>query len=71
MRSRQTRAMSLAESITNVVVGYGLAVLVQIALFPLFGIAVDIGANLAIGAVFTGVSIIRSYVLRRGFERLT
>jgi hypothetical protein len=40
------------------------------AVFPLFGIRVTLSANLAIGAAFTIVSIVRSYVLRRLFERL-
>ena len=57
---RQSRLMSLAEALTSVVVGYGVAVLVQIALFPVFGIVATLGQNLAIGLVFTAVSIIRT-----------
>lgn len=34
----QSRWMSLLESLTNIVVGYGIAVLTQIAVFPLFGL---------------------------------
>jgi len=49
-------------------VGYGAGVAMQIILFPAFGIEIGIGDNLAIGLVFTGVSIIRSYALRRVFE---
>ena len=64
---RQSRLMSLVEALTNVVVGYCLAVLVQIVLFPVFGIAIGLRQNLAIGLVFTVVSIFRSYFLRRLF----
>ena len=64
----QSRLMSLVEALTNVVVGYGVAVLVQIILFPVFGIAVTIRQNLMIGLAFTAVSIARSYTLRRLFE---
>ena len=67
---RQSRLMSLVEAMVNVVVGYGLAVLVQIALFPIFGIAIGLRQNLAIGLVFTAVSIVRSYSLRRLFVML-
>ena len=67
---RQTRLMSLVEAVANVAVGYGVAVLTQIAVFPLFGLPASLGDTLAIGAIFTGVSIARSYVLRRVFERL-
>jgi hypothetical protein len=52
----------------NVLVGYGVAVLVQVVLFPVLGFAVTFRQNLAIGLVFTVVSIVRSYTLRRLFE---
>jgi hypothetical protein len=63
--------MSLVESATNIVVGYGLAVLTQVLVFPLFGLRVSLGENLGIGAVFTVVSLIRSFALRRIFNRLS
>jgi len=50
--------------------GYGVAVATQMAVFPLFGLAVTITENLLIGLIFTVVSIVRSYALRRGFEAL-
>ena len=67
---RQSRLMSLVEAVTNVVVGFGVAVGVQILLFPVFGLTVTLRQKLAIGLVFTGVSIARSYVLRRMFEAI-
>ena len=66
----QSRRLSLIEATTNVAVGYALAVITQIVAFPWFGLQVSLGDNLAIGAVFVGVSLIRSYALRRLFERL-
>jgi hypothetical protein len=65
---KQSRLMSLVEALTNVAVGFGLAVLTQVMIFPLFGLAVSLGQNLQIGAIFTAVSILRSYALRRLFE---
>jgi hypothetical protein len=65
---KQTRKMSLAEAITNTAIGYLVALLAQMLIFPLFGLAVSFGQNIAIGLAFTGVSIVRSYVLRRAFE---
>ena len=65
---KQSRRMSLVESLANVAVGYGVAVLAQMAVFPLFGMTVSIGDNLLIGLAFTAVSIARSYCLRRVFE---
>ena len=56
---RQSRAMSLAEAIANVVVGYGIAVVTQVLVFPRFGLETTLGENMVLGAVFTGVSLIR------------
>ena len=67
---KQSRAMSLAEAVANVIVGYGIAVVTQILIFPVFGLHTTLAQNLKMGAVFTLVSIARSYVLRRLFERL-
>jgi hypothetical protein len=61
--------MSLVEAGANVVVGYVLAVATQIVVFPWFGLVVSIGNTLAIGAIFVITSLLRSYVLRRLFER--
>ena len=65
---RQSRLMSFVEAMSNVLVGYGLGVGIQIVVFPVFGLAVTFRQNLAIGLVFTVVSIVRSYSLRRMFE---
>ena len=67
---RQSKRMSMIESLTNVAVGYGVAVSAQILVFPLFGLEVALVDNLAIGAIFTGISIVRSYTLRRVFEEI-
>ena len=67
---KQSRLMSLLESLANVLVGYGVAVLTQVVVFPLFGLVVTVTENLLIGLIFTAVSIVRSYALRRGFEAL-
>jgi hypothetical protein len=48
----QSRRQSLIEAVTNVVVGYALAVLTQIVVFPWFGLQIPFRDNLAIGAVF-------------------
>jgi hypothetical protein len=61
--------MSLVEAVANVVIGYALAVATQVAVFPMFGIHITMSDDLAIGAVFAAVSLLRSFVLRRVFER--
>jgi hypothetical protein len=62
--------MSLVEAVANVAVGYGLAVLTQLVVFPWFGLPAHVSDALAIGAIFTLISIARSFALRRLFERL-
>ena len=65
---KQSRFMSLVESVANVIVGYGIAVMTQILVFPMFGLRTNLTQNLAMGLIFTVVSIARSYTLRRLFE---
>lgn len=67
---KQSRLMSLIEAITNVIVGYGLAVVTQFIVFPWFGLEAALGEHLAIGLAFVGISLVRSYLLRRLFARL-
>ena len=66
----QTRTQSAIESVANVLVGYGVAVASQVAIFPFFGIHIPMSDNLLIGAWFTVISLVRSYVLRRWFNGL-
>ena len=61
--------MSLVEAVANVVVGYGVAVVTQILIFPVFGLQTTLAQNLKMGLVFAVVSIGRSYALRRLFVR--
>jgi len=65
----QTRWQSFFESCINVAIGYGVALLSQIIVFPLFGIHIPLASNLAIGAIFTVISIARSYAVRRVFNQ--
>lgn len=66
---KQSRLMSFVEAISNVVLGYGVAVVTQILIFPIFGLHTTLAQNLKMGVIFTIVSIARSFALRRVFER--
>jgi hypothetical protein len=70
MSGRQSRTASWAEAITNVVVGYAMALLVQATIYPLFGITTTMGQEMAIALVFTIASLLRSYAIRRVFIAL-
>ena len=65
----QTRSRSLAESLANVVVGYGVGVAAQIAVFPILGVRASVKDNLIFSGCMTIVSVVRSYLLRRAFNR--
>ena len=64
----QSRRASMIEAVANVAIGYFVAILSQLVVFPLFGIHIPLSANLWIGAWFTVISLVRSYALRRWFN---
>lgn len=66
----QSRTGSAVEAVANVVVGFGVALAAQLLIFPHFGFNPSLDQNLAIGAAFTVVSLVRSYLLRRIFNGL-
>lgn len=65
----QTRLGSFIESLVNVAIGFVIALLSQLVIFPAYGIHVPISVDLAITAWFTLISVARSYALRRWFNR--
>lgn len=67
----QSKRMSMVETCTNVAIGYFVALASQLAIFPMFGIHISLIDNLAIGAWFTVISIVRGYIVRRVFNRVT
>jgi hypothetical protein len=71
MAEGQSRRMSVVESVANVAVGFGIAIATQMLVFPLFGIQISVGDDLLIGLIFTVVSLVRSYCLRRVFNHLS
>lgn len=67
---KQSRRASLIEAALNTLLGYCVAIAAQMAIFPLFGIYIGMGEHLLVGALFTVVSLVRSYALRRVFEAI-
>lgn len=64
----QTRRQSLSETAASVAIGYLVALVSQLAIFPLFGIQIAMTDNLMIGAWFIVISIVRGYYVRRFFN---
>ena len=73
----QPRWLSFVEAVTNIVVGYALAVLTQIIVFPLFGLHASLGENLLIGGLFTGLcgaphkQVYVEHMIMRSLRRLS
>lgn len=64
----QTRLGSLIEALINVVIGFTINYVANMLIFPLFGFHISPGANFVLGCIYTGISIARSYVIRRWFN---
>ncbi len=67
---RQTRLGSWLEAWANILVGFGVNFLANLAILPLFGFHVTGSQAAHIGLFFTAISLVRSYVLRRVFNRI-
>ena len=64
----QTRLGSLIEACINVLIGYWINFAANLLILPLFGWHVTVAQNLALGAIYTAISIARSYAVRRWFN---
>lgn len=65
----QSKLQSLWESFINILIGYLVALASQLLVFPLFDINVSFSDNLLIGLYFTIISLARSYIIRRYFNK--
>ena len=65
----QTRLSSLAESVINVAIGFVVSLVLTAIVLPAYGHSVSLVDNVQITTIFTIASIVRSYLLRRWFNR--
>lgn len=66
----QTRMLSLTESLTNIAAGYVINLVANLLILPLYGFHVTLRAAVDIGIAFTGISVARSYCIRRWFNTI-
>lgn len=64
----QTRLGSLIETLFNVAIGLVVSMAANALVFPQFGFYPSLGQNVVITLIYTAISIIRQYVLRRWFN---
>lgn len=65
----QSRLCSLIEAFGNILIGFAINMGANFAVFPLFGWHITTQQNIALGIIYTGISLARSYTLRRWFNR--
>lgn len=65
----QSKLESMLESLANILTGIIVAVISQRFIFPYYGIIVTIETNIQITLWFTLVSMVRSYIFRRMFNK--
>ena len=66
----QSIKRSWAESWTNIFIGFAINYLANILILPLFGFkTLTPGKNIIIGVIYTGISLLRSFCIRRFYNR--
>ena len=65
----QSKLESLTEAVINTFIGFVIAFISQLVFFPIVGIEVTLEQNFILNVLFTLVSIIRTYVIRRYFNK--
>ena len=65
----QTKRGSATEALINTLVGWGINYVANLLILPKFGFHVTYSQAFWIGCIFTVISIVRSYVMRRVFNR--
>ncbi len=64
----QTKRQSLIETLTSVFVGWLIGVILNLTILPLFDYNITVVDSLFVSLIFTVVSVIRGYVIRRFFN---
>lgn len=65
----QSRVRSFKEAIVNIAIGVSVALVSQIIIFPMYGIHIPLSTDLYLVMWFTGISLVRQYVIRRWFNK--
>ena len=67
---KQSKLMSLVESVVSILVGFGISLGAQMYFLPLLGVQISFHQNLTFALIMTVVSIARQFCMRRIFEAL-
>ena len=64
----QSKKQSLIETLTSVFVGWLIGVILNLTVLPLFDYNITVTDSLLVSLIFTAISVIRSYIIRRFFN---
>lgn len=64
----QTKLSSFIEALMNVAIGFSINYIANLLIFPLFNMHISLADNFWLGMIYTVISIVRSYVIRRWFN---
>lgn len=66
---RQSKKQSLVESLTNVSIGFSVSLCSTFAILPILNIESSVSKNITMTIYYTIISIVRSYLIRRFFNK--
>ena len=64
----QTKKWSMIETLVSVGIGWLIGVILNMLVLPLFDYDVSLTDGVLISIIFTAVSVVRSYIIRRWFN---
>ena len=64
----QSKRESMIETLTNVGIGWFISFIANMLVLPLFGYNINLTDGVLISIIFTIISIVRGYVVRRWFN---
>ena len=64
----QRRRASLIEALANTAIGFCVSLLATLTILPALGVEASVGQSVSMTLAFTGISIVRGYLVRRLFD---
>ena len=64
----QSKRESMIETLTNVGIGWFISFIANMLVLPLFGYNINLTDGVLISIIFTIISIVRGYLIRRFFN---
>ena len=64
----QTKKQSAIEAFMNILFGYSVNFTANMFILPMFGFDISVKQNMFLGILYTLISFVRSYVIRRYYN---